>query len=390
MKAYVLLPWMLLGISSCTDATIIHPRAEASLVVDEAPNHVRPYVLPKYAGRAVHLSPSQPIRFSITTNATGGAFSLVQHSGKASGWTQARPHTHRRTHELFYCSRGRIQVWGQKNATGEDGSLPGQEARVGTVGDFASMPPGSIHTFQLTSPDSQMTHIFYPGGWEHLFEVFSGGDYVSEVGAPYPPSPEDAAPFGPITPGERERLATLDVYPTEDGQWIPRRDFVNGTATDDEALKWHDGNNTLPEDPTDPHFIARDHGPKFLNTANGYKIIQPLLTSEQNKNFTVGTIILAPKLANETSSTATLPHHFALQMEDGQLSLSVPGYPTELLLTGDVAFVPANVTFKYHATVPSTRFLYLNGGDRGLDHQLLKDSVPWGFPAYPIHPGFTG
>lgn len=189
MKANTLLAFVLLGIGTdCAVASSLKSSDEVTLIVDEAPNHIRPYILPKFAGRATYLTPSQPIRFSITTNSTGGAFSVVQHSGKVSGWTPARPHTHRRTHEFFYCSRGRIQVWGQKNVTGA-----GQEARVGTVGDFAAMPPGSIHTFQLTAPDSQMTHIFYPGGFEHLFDVFGKKPYESELGAPYPPDWEDFA-----------------------------------------------------------------------------------------------------------------------------------------------------------------------------------------------------
>lgn len=197
-------------------------------------------------------------------------------------------------------------------------------------------------------------------------------------------------PFGPLTPEERQRLESLDLYAADEELFIPRRDLVNGTAGDDESLRWHNGNNTLPEDPSDPYFIAKDFGPKYLNTESGYKIIQPLITPQQNSNFTMGTITMSPKLENESVSSVILPHSFALQMEDGRLGLSVSGFPEEFLLSGDVAFIPANTTFRYHATVPLTKFLYLNGGDKGLDHQLLETSIPWGFPVYPIHPGFHG
>lgn len=382
---FSLILWSLLTTARLTEAAGDgRAAATPSLVVDEAPSHVRPYVLPKFAGRAVYLTPSQPIRFSITANATGGAFSMVQHTGKASGWTPARPHSHRLSHEYFYCARGRIQVWGQ----GSDAALDEQEARVGTVGDFAAMPPGAIHTFQLTAPDSQMTHIYSPGGFEHLFEVFSGGDYRSDVGAPYPPDWEDAEPFGPLTPEIDEQLRALDLYAAGEDVFYPRRDFVNGTAGSDESLKWHDGNNTLPDDPTDFYFIAKDYGPKYLNTSpksSGYTVIQPLVTPQQNSEFTVGTLTLSPKPANGSAVAVTLPHPFALQMEEGQLALKISGFPlTEYLLSGDVAFIPANVSFEYHATVPFTRFLYLNAGDRGLDYHLMEESIPWGFPTYPI------
>lgn len=375
-------PWLLLTNGYLADA-IGSNSTVTSLVVSEAPEYIRPYVLPKFAGRAVFLTPSQPIRFSIPTNATGGAFAVVQHTGKVSGWTPARPHSHTLYHEYFYCTRGRIQTWGQRNETGA-----GQEARMGTVGDFAAMPPGSIHTFQLVAPDSQMTHVFSPGGFEHLFDVFSLGDYQSNVGAPYPPNWEDAEPFGPLTPAIRQQLEALDLYAADEAQFLPRRDLINGTAGDDKSLKWHNGNNSLPEDPTAFYFVAKDFGPKHLNTPSSndsYTVIQPLVTPQQNSNFTMGTLTLSPKPANGSAMAVTLPQHFALQMEEGQLALTISGFPTEYLLSGDVASIPANTTFKYHATVPFTRFLYFNAGDKGLDQRLLDGSIPWGFPTYPTH-----
>lgn len=371
-----------LSAASLLEGTTAQP-SNGSLIIDEAPDFVRPYVLPKFKGRAVHLTPSQIIRFSVTGNSSDGAFSLVQHNGKVTGWTPARPHTHHITHEHFYCTRGRVQLWGQRNATNSS-----HEARVGTPGDYGSVPPNAIHTFQLTDPDSQLAHIFHPGGFEHLFDVFSGGDYDSAVDSPYPPDPEDAAPFGPLTPEQDVLLRSLDLYAAGEELFIPRRDFVNGSASDVASLKWHNGNNSLPDDPTEPYFIAKDYGPIYLNTEAGYKVIQPLATPRQSKNFTTGTIIMSSKLDNETVSSATLPHHFALQLNEGQLYLSIEGYRTEYLLEGDVAFIPANTPFTYYAGRPFTKFLYMNGGSEGLDHQLLKESIPWGFPAYPTYAGF--
>ncbi|KAM4062630.1 quercetin 2,3-dioxygenase [Hirsutella rhossiliensis] len=356
-----------------------------SLVVDEAPDSVRPYVLPKYKGRAIFITASQVLRFSITANSSDGAFALVQHSGKVSGWTPARPHTHRRTHEHFYCAKGRSELWGQRNATGAS-----HEARVGTLGDYGSMPPGAIHTFQLVDPDAQLTHVFHPGGFEHLFDEFSSGGYDSKaVMSPYPPDPEDKEPFGAMTPELDEKLQRLDLYQAPAELFIPRRDFVNGTAG--AGLSWHNGSNALPDDPTEPYFVAKDYGPKFLNTNSGYKILQPLATATQTSetgNFTMGTLIMSPKLDNETVETTQLPHHFAIQMEEGQLALSIPGYPETYLIQGDVAFIPADTSFTYYATVPFTKFLYMNAGASGLDHQLLQDSISWDFPVYPAYAGF--
>ena len=103
----------------------------------------------------------------------------------------------------------------------------------------------------------------------------------------------------------------------------------------------------------------------------------------------MGTIILSEKLHNETASTVKLPHHFALQLDEGQLILKVDGYRSASLLQGDVAFIPANTTFSYHATVPFTRFQYMNAGAQGLEFQLLQKSQAWGFPSYPVFAGYT-
>lgn len=352
-----------------------------SIVVQEAPQFVRPYIMPKYKGRAILLSKTEVVRFAITANSSGGAFSMIQHNGKLTGYPSALFHTHRNVHEHVYCARGRVELWAQKNTTDSI-----QEARLATLGDYGNLPAGTTHTFQLVDPDAQLTHIFHPAGFEHLFDVVSAGDFEStSVSSPYVPHVEDEPPFGPLTPEFIEKLASLDLYKHE--HYVPRRDLINGTAGDSN-LNWHNGPNELPTTYGEPYFIAKDHGQKFLNTENGYKIIQPLTNKATEKNFTIGTIIMSPKLNNESLITTTLPHHLALQMEDGQLILEVEGYERTALLHGDVAFIPAGTRFTYHAAIPFTKFLYMNDGFEGLDHQLLKDAMPWELPAYPPYAGF--
>ncbi|KAB8230404.1 RmlC-like cupin domain-containing protein [Aspergillus alliaceus] len=376
--------WVLSAIAFSSPAASDGLPPNGGIIVNEAPNFVRPYVLPKYKGHAIKLTTSQTIRFSITANSSDGAFSLLQHNGKASGWLSARPHTHGVTHEHLYCSRGRCQLWGLKNTTNAS-----HEARVATPGDYGNIPPGSIHTFQLVDPDSQLTHAFHPAGFENLFNVFSQGEHETHgVSSPYVPRTDDPSPFGPMTPKEYNLLVSLDLYAAPEEEYIPRRDFVNGTAGDAKH-PWHDGPNTLSDDSTTPYFIAKDYGPKYLNTDIGYKVIQPLTTPAQTDgNFTMGTIIMSSRVANESISRATLPHHFALQMEEGQLAFQVQGYEMVHLLHGDVAFVPAGTPFSYYATVPYTKFMYLNAGGKGLEYELLRRSVPWEFPAYPTYSGF--
>ncbi|OTA08602.1 quercetin 2,3-diohypothetical proteingenase [Trichoderma parareesei] len=373
-------PLFLALTSSSSSPSTPSPSSSYPLVVDIAPSHLRPYILPRYAGHAIKLTSSgQIIRFSITANSSAGAFSLVQHAGKATGWTSARPHTHRRVHEHFYCTKGRVELWTKKNVTDAV-----DEARVLTQGDFGTAPPGTIHTFQHTDPDSQLTHIYNPGGFEELFQVFSLGDFESPHGAPYELVEEDQRPFGDATPEQEAQLNSLDLWIAKADVYVPRRDFVNGTAGDP-RFNWHDGNNSLSSDPTDPYYIAKDYGPKYLNSENGYKVIQPLLTASQTpfRNLTVGTITLSPRRKGEKANVVRLENHFAMQMDEGQLALTIQGYERELLLQGDVAFIPAGTRFEYFATVPFTKFLYVNAGERGYADELLERAVPWDFPVYP-------
>ncbi|KAJ0385014.1 hypothetical protein COL922a_007223 [Colletotrichum nupharicola] len=376
MRSFTLETFACLAVAA--SALHIPRRQENTLLVDVAPDYPRPYVLPRFKGRAVKLTGSDIIRFAITANSSGGAFSMVQHNGKTSGWTAARPHTHEKTHEHFYCIRGRVELWAQKNITGAD-----HEARVASVGDYGNAPPGTIHTFQLIDPDSQLNHIFHPAGFEDLFAKLSLGEYESEVGSPYVPIEKDPDPFGVLTPEVYEQLRSMDLIAASAEAFTPRRDLIDGTAGD-AGLPWHDGPNSLPSDPTEPYFVANNYGSAYLDSENGYKVIQPLVTPTQTDgNFTMGTIVLSPKLDNQAPTTVTLPHHFALELQEGQLSLSVDGSESLSLLQGDVAFVPAHTTFSFHATVPLTKLLYMNGGDRGLDYQLLQKSTTWGFPVYP-------
>ncbi|KAM3427247.1 hypothetical protein MY4824_009565 [Beauveria thailandica] len=365
--------------SSCKSSS-----GNKTLTVDRAPDFVRPYVLPRFHGKAVMLTKTQTITFSITANSSGGAFSLVQHNGKVTTWLNARPHVHKTYHEHFYCSRGRVELWTKENTTSGE-----EEARVASFGDYGNVPPGVIHTFQLIDPDSQLTHAFHPAGFEKLFDGVSGGQFASGVHAPYVPDPVDEQPYGPMTPELHALFEPLDLFAVPEQQYIPRRDFVNGTASS-EGLNWHNGTNELPADNTKPYFVANNYGPKFLNTDKGYKVIQPISTvdNSHNHNFTMGTIIMSPKRDNETEEHVTLPHHLGIQMDDGQLVLSVDGYKKTYLLQGDVAFIPAGTPFSYHATVPFTKFLYLNAGPHGLEYELLNRSVSWGFPSYPVHAGF--
>lgn len=350
----------------------------SSLYVDEAPQFVRPYVLPKERGLSVSVG-QQIYRFSVTGNASGNAFTLLQTNAPDSTDLGVLPHLHKLHHENFYCTKGRFQIWAKL-----DGGL--EQSRVLTQGDYATVPHNTIHSYQILDPDTQMTGVIQPGGFEKLFLAIGDGPYDSITGSEYVPAAASNASAGAGASGDViSALTAFDVYAQLD--FSPRRDLVDGMAG---SGNWHNGSNALALDSSTLNFVAKNYGPKYLNTASGfYHVIAPLATGAQTtNNFTMGTVTLSPKLQNDTLAVTTAKQHLAFQLQEGELIVTIRG-ETARLIQGDVVFVPAATQFTYYASVPFTKFLYVSVGGDGFDADLLAKSVPWAFPTYPAHAGYT-
>jgi len=125
-----------------------------------APQSPRPYIIPKLAG------PTSFNHFPVTGNSSGGAFTLLTTDSPGTLPTLPAmgvfPHLHRTYHENFYCTKGRVGLWAATNATGDN-------ARMLTAGDYGAVPQNTTHTFQLLEPDTMLTGVIAPGGFEKLF-----------------------------------------------------------------------------------------------------------------------------------------------------------------------------------------------------------------------------
>lgn len=349
-----------------------------SLVVDEAPDYVRPYVLPKNSGQAVAIG-AQIYRFSVTGNSSGGAFTLLQTNAPDSTSLGVLPHIHKTHYENFYCSRGRFQLWAQPY----DGSAE-QQTRVFTQGDYGAVPHNTIHTYQILDPDTQMTGVIQPGGFETLFVHLADSTYESSTGAAFAPIYTNASAGAGADSSTISALETFDVYAQL--SFVERSDTVNGSAG---SGNWHNGTNDLASDAHTPYFVAKNYAQKYLNTEHGYKVIAPVVTAEQSDgNFTMGTITLSAKATNESASTIVPSQHLAFQLEEGQLVVIVDDEPATLI-QGDVVFVPANSSLTYYATVPVTKFLYVSAGGDGFDYDLIENSIEWDYAAYPTYQGYS-
>ena len=176
-------------------------------------------------------------------------------------------------------------------------------------------------------------------------------------------------------------LESLDVYAQLD--FTPRRDLVNGSAPSNST--WHTGKNTPSNDSVTPFYIAKNHGPSYLNSEAGYQIINPFITSVQgNGKFAEGTVTIDRQLNNITVPSRTFADHMAFEILEGALQVTLAN-ETVQLLQGDVVFIPGNTTFQYWSNVAFTKFLYVCAGNKGLDAALIKNAVSWEYPVWPSY-----
>lgn len=332
------------------------------LIVYDTPQSPRPYVLPKGYGL------SQPGNiYPVTGNSSGGAFCLLITNGAGTNGagvnasTGLFPHVHRKTHEMFYASKGRVQLWSQPYAEylSSGNNSAGQRSRILTQGDIGSVAPNTVHTFRLADPDTSLTGALVPGGFEELFFALASD---------------------PSLMTNPDALAQYDVYPQLDFQ--PLSDLVDG-AEPAEGAQWHDAEDNLPEDAS-PYFVAKGFGPKYLNSENGYyQVVATLVTpTTSGGRFGEGTVTMSRLKSNQTAPDVVLPGATAMLLEEGQLGVEVAGEKASLI-EGDTFFVPGNTTFKYYAETSFTKFLYVTQGSQGLDTMLLKNSGPWNSSFYP-------
>ncbi|KAF2787155.1 putative quercetin 2,3-dioxygenase [Melanomma pulvis-pyrius CBS 109.77] len=338
----------------------------SSLYVQNAPNHIRPYVIEHYASAQAISIGQQIYRFPVTGPSSGGAFSLLSTSSPSSNELGVLPHHHQTHHENFFCLKGRFQLWAE------------DEARLLTVGDYGSVPRNTTHTFQILDPDTEMVGSISPGGFEKLFFFLADANYTSSTHSPYVPAPSGNGSSGSPPAAVITALESFDVY--AELNFTARRDLVDGSAP---SGGWHSTPNILPEVNGTPYFVAKDYGPKFLNCEFGYQIVQPFVTDVTGGgDFTQGSITMSRRSSNTTTPTYTLLGHTAFEVLEGALSLTIEE-ETVTLIMGDVAFIPGNTSFSYWSDVVFTKVMYVSAGVNGLDQKLLKKAESWGWPVFP-------
>jgi len=301
----------------------------ATLWVPTTPQSPKPYALKK--GLGIPLPGGNT--FPVTGNSSGGAFCILNTHAAGSSPRDGPgggvfPHVHKTTYETFYTVKGRVQLWGQ-NLDHFLANTSVQQSRILHAGDIGAIPCNTVHTFRLLEPDTQLTGVLVPGGFE---EFFFHMDHL----APAPVTLPGAGGF------DVAGLAAWDVYPQLD--FVPRADAVNGKAG---PGNWYDGPNPLPKEVEGPIWVAKGYGTKYLVEGDGrYQIVAPFVTGEQTDGmFSQGTITLSPSRGGRKAPSVVSAVATAFMVEEGQLEVTVEGYDAARLINGDVVFMPGNVSF---------------------------------------------
>jgi quercetin 2,3-dioxygenase len=290
-----------------------------STSVDDAPITVLPgkpvpYRLDAGSGRA-HLLLGEVGRVLAGAEESNGAISVMTLCGPAA----PRPiplHWHKAEHDYFYCVRGRMQVWA-------DG-----HSRILSAGDVASVPPGSVHAYQLLDHYTEFLGPIVPSGWDRFFD-FTGTPYA---GSAYPQVDPTPPPF--------ERFGAAEAK--FDMAYVHDQPYAEATlgASDDE----------LPPDQS-PYFLRAGEGPR--HTLFGQVCFQ-LLTGAQSGGRMAMTVTEGPKGPPTPAHTHERTYE-AISCLDGRMRVFAGGETYELT-RADFVSIPAGVEHSYAFDAHLTRF----------------------------------
>jgi quercetin dioxygenase-like cupin family protein len=231
-------------------------------------------------------------------------------------------HYHDLEYEFFHCLRGAIQLWAD------------EESRVLYPGDFAYIPPGTLHAYQLRGHHSTFVGPVVPGGWDRFFDL---------TGEPFATA---AFPRGPKGPPPFEKFGRAEV----EFKMKYRPDVPYAAARDDAA------DDTLPGG-GEPYFLRAGEGPR--HELGG--LLQTLLVgAEQTDGKVTMTTV-------EMAKGPGLPAHLhertyeALMVVEGALRVTLDG-AEHVLHRGDTASIPPGVEHAYAGDGHYTKALTMTLG----------------------------
>lgn len=290
------------------------------------------YVTPFLSGEIIFIPCSNSAtRLVVTGKETNNAFAIV-----GSGGTAGNPigfHFHKEAHDVFLCLKGYVNVWA------------GKKCRTMSSGDFASVPPGIIHQYQIIGDYTEFVGLIVPGGWEEFFR-FIGEPYSG----PLFPLSDDRNVFEVLIPKLKAAAEKFDMIPQ------PHHPHFD-------PQPWESDDNSLP-DGLEPYFLKNGSGPKFLV---GGTLCRPLVTSTQSAGrFSIASIEGSSyhevSLLGKGRTISFEDVHHCFQISDGSMYFEVDGVGAHLA-TGETLFIPSGSKFGFsYAGRFAKAYVFSNGG----------------------------
>lgn len=272
------------------------------------------YPLKGGTGRAYVLG-GQVNRFLATCDETDGTMAVANNIGPPG--VKVPPHRHQLQHDLLYCVRGRLQVWAN------------EESWMLHAGDLASLPPGTVHSFEILGHYTELLSPVVPCRWPRFFEIMASpfGDGV------YPPTDSG----GPPSP---EKLAQVEEE--ELSHAVPEYTFHDADL--------NAAGNSIPDDER-PYFLRAGEGPRHLFLG---QVCFQIVPGSQTRGRVGMTIV-------EGSAGRTMPLHLhegtqeTIFCLDGRMRVWTDGEQHDLT-QGDFVSIPKGVKHAYSLDSSLTRF----------------------------------
>ncbi|KAK5046896.1 hypothetical protein LTR84_007250 [Exophiala bonariae] len=291
----------------------------------------QPYILESLCGEVIYIPLSKSAtRLLVTGKESDNAFAIV-----GTGGAQGDPigfHYHREAHDVFLCLKGNVNVWAD------------DQCRTLSAGDLASVPPDTVHQYQILGDYTEFVGLIVPGGWEEFFRF---------IGEPY---------AGPLFPLVDERNIFEVLIPklkaaTEKFDMIPVRDHPAV-----QPQPWRDGADDKLPGALKPYFLRAGTGPRFLV---GGVVVSPLIgAAESDGRFSIACIEGSSwhegSPLSETFRFANV--HHAIQVVDGQLGLTI-GDQEATLNVGETAYIPKTTSFSMRVRSRYIKFYVFISGN---------------------------
>ncbi|KXL47714.1 hypothetical protein M433DRAFT_63839 [Acidomyces richmondensis BFW] len=282
----------------------------------------KPYVISSQDGEIIYIPLSKSAtRLLITGKETDNAFAVV-----SSGGSQSDPigfHYHREAHDVFLCLQGSINVWA------------GDQCRTMSAGDFASVPPNTIHQYQILGVHSEMIGLIVPGGWEEFFR-FIGEPY----NGPMWPTSDNRNFFEVLLPRLKAAAEQFDMVP------CPQQDPF-------EPQEWKDIDNQLPGK-QEPYFLKHASGPAY---DVGGTICRPLVTTaESNGKFSIGSVESSSQFhqysifEKDNESLCFENVHHAFMVVQGSIEFQLDLMGPRIFGASELIYVPKGTSFRFRTT----------------------------------------